>query len=212
MLLLPRGAAAAKTVPKTTSYVIHGKQDGPRDADLDVKAELDGGKVRLGVTVTDDRDLPLPSPRAPDADFLRSDHLEIWLQPGPRRAEVRQLGVARLPDGTAHARWLHPRKLAAPLPAVAAPAPGRFTIELDAAALLGKPRFDPAIRHELPFAAAFSDSDQPGKRQETVIATSQLRWGKPETFGALIWFQNGARFPPVRGGSRADLQISRAKR
>ena len=44
---------------------------------------------------------------------------------------------------------------------------------------------------------AFSDSDSPGAGQQTLVATSQLQWGDPDTFGALVRFPGDARFPPM---------------
>ena len=48
----------------------------------------------------------------------------------------------------------------------------------------------------LPFTVAFSDTDDPGAKQQTVIATSPVRWNRKETFGELTRLpSNAKRFP-----------------
>jgi hypothetical protein len=208
LLVLPKGSPARKTVPKIETFVVHGAAPGRGDAELDVAAELVGDAVELQISVTDDKDVPLRAATASDADLLRSDHLEIWYQHGYSMKDIRQLAVARLPDGKVHARWLYPRKVTAPLPKVSSPAPGRFVVQFPAGALFHLEKFDLENGCHSPFAAAFSDTDDPRNRQETVVATSTLKWGKPETFGQIVWLENGARFPPFPEGSRVELAVT----
>jgi hypothetical protein len=118
--------------------------------------------------------------------------------------------VARLADGQVHARWLHPRKVTEPLPKVSAPAPGKLVLQFPAGSLFHEKKFFPGLAYQGAFAAVFSDTDDPKKRQETVVASSTLKWGKPETFGKIVWFANGTRFPPFPEGSRVELAASGA--
>ena len=57
-------------------------------------------------------------------------------------------------------------------------------------------RAAPTADRPLPFSVAFSDSDEAGAKQQTVIATSPVRWNRRETFGELIRLpSNSRRFP-----------------
>jgi hypothetical protein len=210
LLVLPKGAPARKTVPKLTTYLVRGQRQVPNDADIDVAAELVGDAIELTITTTDDKDVPLPSATATDSDLLRSDHVELWYQNGQAETDIVQLGLARLANGKVHARWLYPRKVREPLPAVSSPAPGTFVLRFPAGALFHERKFLPALAYDNVFAVVFSDTDDAKNRQETVVASSTLKWGKPETFGKIVWLENGARFPAFPEGSRVKLEVSPA--
>ena len=71
-----------------------------------------------------------------------------------------------------------------------------FEIDLSAATLGLDPSKPDSVR-SLPFTVAFSDTDDAGARQETVIATSPVRWNKRQTFGDLTRLPSACRrFPP----------------
>jgi len=46
-----------------------------------------------------------------------------------------------------------------------------------------------------PLTVAFSDSDDPDAGQQTLLATSELTWGDPYTFGLLMRLPGDARYP-----------------
>jgi hypothetical protein len=225
VLVQPKDAPPRKSVGKVRTFTTLGKTQGPSDATLDVKAELVGDHVAITMAIGDDKDIPLAVATASDADLLKSDHVEVWYQTGKEEAQVRQLGIARLADGTVHARWLFPREgkaakalpksqgtKTAPvaLPKVTSPAPGTFVLEVPASDLFAGQPFTRGERNEIRFTAAFSDTDVAGRRQETLVATSLLEWGKWESLGKLVWLANGARFPRFGGGSRVDVEVTSA--
>jgi hypothetical protein len=166
-----------------------------------------GDKVNVTIAISDDKDVPLGNPGASDADLLRSDHVELWYSTGDK-AGRRQLGIARMKDGAVHARWLYPRKLTAALPAIGVVAPNQYRVTFPAAEIFQASRFFPSNRYTTGFTAVFSDTDVPGKKQEAVIATSRLKWADPNTFGQLVWLENGARFPPLPEGSRIEVTVT----
>ncbi|HEY0705425.1 MAG TPA: hypothetical protein VGG33_01435 [Polyangia bacterium] len=213
-LILDRGSPLEKTLPKIEPHVAYGKANGTGDADIDVAASLRDGDVVIDVDVADDKDVPLVSKDggpASNADFLRSDHVELWWQAGVDKGTLRQLGIALLKDGTVASRWLYPKEGAGTLPKVSSPARGKYRVEVPATALFQASTFQRNQRHEVAFTAAFSDTDKPGKRQETFVATSALKWGNANTFGALVWLPNGARFPPPELGSKVELTVTDRK-
>ena len=86
----------------------------------------------------------------------------------------------------------------------------QMQLQFPAGSLFHEKKFFPGLAYQGAFAAVFSDTDDPKKRQETVVASSTLKWGKPETFGKIVWFANGTRFPPFPEGSRVELAASGA--
>lgn len=60
--------------------------------------------------------------------------------------------------------------------------------------LLGYAATRPIEGREVPFTAVFSDSDEDGG-QQTLIATSDLQWGVPASFGSLVFTAGGRRHP-----------------
>jgi hypothetical protein len=209
ILVLPQKSPHAVTLPpRSKTFVIHGKRTDAGDADVNVRAERTGDRINVAVTVADDKEVPLTSASASDADLLRADHVELWYQSKDAGRGVRQLGIARLGDGSVHARWLYPPKLKATLPLITVPTAGQFVASFAADDLFDAHPFAPEEAHEIAFSAVFSDSDTRGLKQETLVATSMLKWADAETFGKLVWLENGARFPPLRRGSRIELTVT----
>jgi hypothetical protein len=182
---------------KSATFVSFGERNrqGPADADIAVHA-LDLGKegVRIVVDVMDDRLVATPA-KADARALVRSDHLELWWV--PRDASVaRQLGIGMRADGSADVRWLLPAGAKERTPVVRRDGQ-HFEIELSAAALGFRADKPERPEWDLPFTVAFSDTDTPGAKQETVVATSAVRWNRSETFGKLIRFASDSRrFPP----------------
>jgi hypothetical protein len=56
--------------------------------------------------------------------------------------------------------------------------------------------------HFVPLTIAWSDADDPGGGQKSLIATSALKFAKPETFGTLGIFGNGQRYPAYGDAER----------
>jgi hypothetical protein len=54
----------------------------------------------------------------------------------------------------------------------------------------------PEAPWQVALTVAFSDSDAPGAGQQTLVATSGLRWNAPQTFGRLVAFPGYTRYPP----------------
>jgi hypothetical protein len=209
-LLGPRSPWAAR-LPKPRTWVTFGEaaHGGPADAGLDVRVALAGKALRVEMAATDDVARPLGAADAADAVFLRADHFELWFcaPTGGTRCDkksARQLGVARLADGQLHARWLHPKGHKEKLPAVeAAPNGVAVTIPLAQMAVDGKAQAtDEKLEGKL--TVAYSDSDTEGKGQETLVATSLLRWADPASFGLFVRQPRGARFPPWTGSAEVD--------
>jgi len=167
------------------------------DADLVVKAtEPSPETVTIQIDVKDDRLVPV-APGADDKQFLRGDHVELWWHHRGTPTETegnRQLGVGLLADGTADVRWLiMPQDAARDLPIV------RRTgahLEVDLPVARVAVRDGAAAAWSAPFTVAFSDADDPKAGQQTVVATSTLRWNKEDTFGELARFDSTCRrFP-----------------
>jgi hypothetical protein len=186
-------AKAAATLPPTLNRVTHGATHwtGERDASLRVAALAQGtDAVRLRIQVRDDVAVPATSALS-DRALLGTDHLELWWAvPG---GQTRQLAVARTHEGSLFARWLHPEGLTEPLPSLAFNG-GAFLVDLPLSSLGVK---QPEGAWETRLTVAFSDSDAPGAGQQTLVATSSLRWNAPETFGRLVSFPGHTRYPPV---------------
>jgi hypothetical protein len=135
------------------------------------------------------------------ARFLAADHLELWWRPYESvsceetlkgSCPLRQLGIALRESGGVEARWLHPKKAKVPLPQ-AELRDGRVEVVIPLA-LLGYADLQPLEGLDIPFTAVFSDSDS-DSGQQTLIATSDLQWGVPASFGSLVFTEGGRRFP-----------------
>jgi hypothetical protein len=186
----------AATLPPTHNQVTHGAKHRRREQDASFRvAALAQGPdaVRLRIQVRDDVTVPAASGMS-DRDLLGTDHLEIWWAAHDGQGtSTRQLAVARTGEGTLLSRWLHPAGLTEPLPPVALDG-NTFVVDLPLASL-GVTR--PEESWQVPLTVAFSDSDVPGAGQQTLVATSTLRWNEPATFGRLVSFPGHTRYPPV---------------
>jgi hypothetical protein len=180
---------------KTPTFVPFGEKNrtGPADADLAAYAlDLNRAGIRIVVDVTDDRAVPTPA-KADAWALVRSDHLELWWVPRDS-SEAKQLGIGMRADGSAAVRWLMPAASTEKVPEVRRTG-SHFEIDLSLATL-GLDANKPDSDRNLPFTVAFSDSDETGAKQQTVIATSPVRWNRRETFGELILLpSNSRRFP-----------------
>lgn len=206
ILARPDGGADLRT---GWTEVVHGKEQwtGAGDAQLQVSATLRGDAVELTLHTGDDVRLPVPA-NADDKAFLAADHIELWWAPDapskicPKAATCLRLhlGAGVRADGTWDVRWLEPVPL--PVPEVKGTAEA-LTVRLARAQL------SPADHANVPFTAVYSDSDAAGAGQQTLVATSTLRWGKSESFGRLVWLNGGARFPAVdEFGPGVDVQVA----
>ncbi|HZH17560.1 MAG TPA: hypothetical protein VE057_24615 [Archangium sp.] len=186
----------AATLPPTHNQVTHGAKHwrNAKDASFRVAALAQGpDAVRLRIQVREDVTVPATSGMS-DRDLLGTDHLELWWAARDGQGvSTRQLAVARTGEGTLLARWLHPAGLTEPLPTVALDG-DTFVVDLPLSSL-GVTR--PEESWQAPFTVVFSDSDVPGAGQQTLVATSTLRWNEPETFGRLVSFPGHTRYPPV---------------
>ncbi len=201
VLASPRAAAR---LPPTLNRVTHGAKQwtGERDASLRVAALAQGtDAVRLRIQVRDDVAVPATSELS-DRALLGTDHLELWwVVIGGQEPSTRQLAVARTREGSLFARWLHPEGLTEPLPSLAFDR-GAFLVDLPLSSLGVR---QPEGSWQTRFTVAFSDSDAPGVGQQTLVATSTLRWNEPETFGRLVSFPGHTRYPPVEQISWEDV-------
>ena len=194
LVALPTGSRWIKSW-KTPTFVSFGEKNrtGPADADLAAYAlDLNKAGIRIVVDVTDDRAVPTPA-KANARALVRSDHLELWWIPGDS-AEAKQLGIGMRADGSADVRWLMPAASTEKVPQVRRTG-SHFEIDLSLATL-GLDANKPDGDRRVPFTIAFSDADEAGAKQQTMIATSPIRWNRRETFGELIRLpSNGRRFP-----------------
>ncbi len=187
---------AAAGLPRTFNAVVHGREvwKGETDAAVRVAAlALGQDRVRLRIDVKDDATIAA-SPELDDKELLGTDHLELWWATAPagRSGGVRQLAVARTAKGTVFARWLHPAGLSEPPPAVALE--GRTVlVDLPLASFgLAEPWPE---EWEAALSVVYSDADEPGRGQQTLVATSLLRWGKVDSFARLVSFAGHTRYP-----------------
>ena len=172
------------------------REEPGRDADADLAVQaLDLGKAgyRIIVDVTDDRAVPTPV-RADARKLIRSYYLELWWVPRDAR-DARQLGIGMRADGSADVRWLIPSGSKEKLPVVRRTR-SHFEIDLPLAAFGNDA---PDNYNSIPFTVAFSDTDAPGAKQQTVVATSPVHWNDKETFGKLTRIASSSRRFPVFG-------------
>jgi hypothetical protein len=197
LIALPAGSRWIKSW-KTPTFVSFGEKNRTGSADADLAAyalDLNKAGIRIVVDVTDDRAVPTPA-KANARALVRSDHLELWWVPGDS-SEAKQLGVGMRADGSADVRWLMPAASTEKVPEVRRTG-SHFEIDLSLATL-GFDAKKPDGGGSLPFTIAFSDADEAGAKQQTVIATSPVRWNRRETFGELIRLPSNSRRFPVFG-------------
>lgn len=195
-----RGSLPAPQTWTTFSKPPHG---GPTDASLSARVDLVGRNLRVELQAKDDV-IRLPADaKVTDSALLKTDHYELWFcAPGAdacERKNARQLAVARTAAGPLLTRWLHPKGNKERLPLVEAGGAGGaaliVTLPLDQLRHKGSP--DAELEGEL--TVAYSDADVEGKGQEAIVATSDFRWGKGNTFGRFVRHAGGARFPAWTG-------------
>jgi hypothetical protein len=199
LVALPPGSRWIKSW-KTPMFVPFGAKNrkDAEDADLAVYVlDLGKGGIRIVIDITDDRAVPTPA-RADARQFVRSDHLEIWLADPDSSTLNKQLGIGLLADGGADVRWLLPKDSKEKIPAVRRAA---SHVEVDLpTAVLGIEGDDFATgRRSVPLAVAFSDADDAASGQQTVIATSPLRWNRRNSFSELHCFPGKNRRFPLFG-------------
>ncbi|PTL83107.1 hypothetical protein [Vitiosangium sp. GDMCC 1.1324] len=156
----------------TAGNFLLGNQDDPKDASL--KALLVAPDTLL-VEVHDDKWT------GPSAKWLNDDHVEVWLAPeapqeltgcGKPTAEQKpsQWGI-RIVDGQVFPAFGSPRQ----------------TLQVERAALPGKKGYLLKLKLPTPFkgiSVVYSDSDS-GKKQELMLATSLVKFGRPETLNPV---------------------------
>jgi len=199
LLALPSGSRWIKSW-KTPTFVSFGEKNrtGPADADLAAYAlDMNKAGFRLVVDVTDDRAVPTPA-KADAKALVRSDHLELWWVPRDS-TQAKQLGIGMRADGTAAVQWLMPAASTEKVPEVRRTG-SHFEIDLSFATLGIDVKTVDAKKldgyQSFPFTVAFSDSDEAGGKQQTVIATSPVHWNRPESFGELTRLStHSGRFP-----------------
>ena len=182
---------------KTPTFVPFGAKNRQNAGDADLAAYVvDRGKAGIQVVVDVTDDLPVPTAvRAPARKFIRSDHLEIWWRPYGA-SKNKQLGIGLLGDGTVDVRWLLPSQGSEGTPVVRRTGT-HLEVDLSLATLgLEESAAPPNSELSVDFTVAFSDADDAGAGQQTVVATSPVLWNRQETFGRLIWLSSKARrFP-----------------
>jgi hypothetical protein len=166
------GACSALVDGSTSGYTLHGSVGQPGDARL--RAVLTGGDQQaptLFVEVSDDRFV------GPGRSWVTDDHLELWLGDatpkspricGKQSAEWSAQWGIRVADGAVFPAHGAPTPLAG-VERVIAGHTARFKIPLPE-------------RRGGRLTVVYSDSDD-GRRQKSLIGTSELRFGDPATMG-----------------------------
>lgn len=192
LIALPPGPSNAASAHPPTFVSTGGKQREDRaDADLSVHSTLlDANTVRLEVDVQDDHFVPVQT-NATDKRFLRGDHLELWWapawSPAHGKQQLRQLGIGLLASGGVDVRWLHGAK-PTPLPPEVRRSQQHLEIDLPISLLSVKyPNAGDTQNWSVPFTIAFSDADD-ASGQQTIVATSELRWNDADALGELAHF------------------------
>ncbi|HEX8700869.1 MAG TPA: hypothetical protein VF815_18635, partial [Myxococcaceae bacterium] len=152
------------------SFVLLGKAQGGKDARLNAVLVQDD---LLFVEVVDD------TWTGPGAKWLADDHVELWLFPEvPESADPcgragKDVGLVqwaiRIADGQVFPAYGDPKP---PLKAEVVREPGRARLKV---------KLPPDLRS---LTAVYSDSDA-GKKQELLVATSALKFGRAATLSAV---------------------------
>lgn len=149
-----------------------GNQDDPKDASL--KALLVAADTLL-VEVRDDKWT------GPSAKWLNDDHVEVWLAPLPPQELT---GCGKPTDEQKPSQWGIRIADGKVFPAFGAP---KKTIQVERAELPGKQGYRLKLKLPTPFrgiSVVYSDSDS-GKKQELMLATSLVKFGRPETLNPV---------------------------
>lgn len=156
----------------TSGNFLLGNQDDPKDASL--KALLVAPDTLL-VEVHDDKWT------GPSAKWLNDDHVEVWLAPEPPQSLTgcgkpakeqlpSQWGI-RIADGKVFPAFGSPTRMP----------------QVERAELPGKKGYVLKVTLPTPFqgiSVVYSDSDS-GKKQELMLATSLVKFGRPETLNPV---------------------------
>jgi hypothetical protein len=164
--------AGLGTCALESGHFLLGNQDDPKDAAL--KALLVASDTLL-VEVRDDKWT------GPSTKWLNDDHLELWLAPhapedltGCGKPAKEQLPVQwgiRLVDGKVFPAFGSPKQ----------------PLGVERAELPGKKGYQVKVKLPMPFkgiSVVYSDSDS-GKKQELMLATSLVKFGRPETLNSV---------------------------
>jgi hypothetical protein len=148
-----------------------GNQDDPKDASL--KALLVAPDTLL-VEVRDDKWT------GPSAKWLNDDHLELWLAP---RAPQELTGCGKPEKEALPVQWGIRLVDGKVFPAFGSP---KQTLGVERAELPGKKGY--RVKVKLPpfqgISVVYSDSDS-GRKQELMLATSLVKFGRPETLNPV---------------------------
>jgi hypothetical protein len=147
--------------------VLLGTQDDPKDASL--KALLVTPDTLL-IEVHDD------TWTGPGAKWLTDDHVELWLAP---QAPQELTGCGKPTDAQKPSQWGIRIADGQVFPAFGSP---KQTLQVERAELPGKQGYLMKVKLPTPFkgiGVVYSDSDG-GKKQELMVATSPVKFGRPE--------------------------------
>jgi len=149
-----------------------GTQDDPKDAGL--KALLVAPDTLL-VEVRDDKWT------GPSAKWLNDDHLELWLAP---QAPQEQTGCGKPAKEALPVQWGIRMVDGQVFPAFGSP---KQPLGVERAELPGKKGYRVKVKLPTPFqgiGVVYSDSDS-GKKQELMLATTLVKFGRPETLNPV---------------------------
>jgi hypothetical protein len=190
-------------VPPVPVDVTYGAKrwTGKPDADFSVRVLVVPQGFRVELSAVDDRAV-LPTADADARAMVRADHFELWFCAGGEYSSQcgtpAQLGVARTAGGGAIARWLRPHPAGAPVPTVSLEQ-NRLAVILPRALVGADVGTEPIL---VPLTVAYSDSDDAGAGQQTMVATAPIRRANPES-PSLLAVSDGDR--PFARWPRAKL-------
>ncbi len=149
-----------------------GNQDDPKDAGL--KALLVAPDTLL-VEVRDDKWT------GPSAKWLNDDHIELWLAP---QAPQELTGCGKPTNEQKPSQWGLRLVDGQVFPAFGSP---KQTLQVERAEMPDKKGYRLKVKLPTPFkgiSVVYSDSDS-GKKQELMLATSAVKFGRPETLNPV---------------------------
>ncbi|WNG51181.1 hypothetical protein F0U60_48905 [Archangium minus] len=156
----------------SSGHFLLGNQDDPKDASL--KALLVAPDTLL-VEVRDDKWT------GPSAKWLNDDHVELWLAP---QAPQELTGCGKPTDAQKPSQWGIRIADGQVFPAFGSP---KQPLQVERAELPGKQGYVLKLKLPTPFkgiSVVYSDSDS-GKKQELMLATSLVKFGRPETLNPV---------------------------
>lgn len=171
----------------TSGNFLLGNPNDPKDASL--KALLVAPDTLL-VEVHDDKWT------GPSAKWLNDDHVEVWLAPEPPQSLS---GCGKPTKEQLPSQWGIRIADGKVFPAFGAPAK---TLRVERAELPGKKGYVLKVKLPTPFggiSVVYSDSDS-GKKQELMLATSAVKFGRPETLNPVHVVPPGQATCAVKDG------------